>query len=136
MIPPGRTGQSQICANSQKIHDLAINSVIYSKLSLTFEQLEDIDAVIEELELKFLEIPRPALLLAGKVFAQYRRQGVVKMNVLSDYFAGAHVAVMGYAILTRDNRRYCGYFASVELVSPTEKSKIQAIGITLNEAAR
>lgn len=107
-----------------KIHDLAINPIIYSELSLTFEQVEDLDDVIEELELKFLEIPRPALFLAGKAFVRYRRQGGVKTNVLSDFFIGAHAAVMGCAILTRDSQRYRGYFPSIGLVTPAEQSKI------------
>lgn len=110
---------AQLRAQS-RIHDLAINPVIYSELSLTFERVEDLDGVIEELELKFLEIPRPALFIAGKAFVHYRRQGGVKTNVLSDFFIGAHAAVTGYAILTRDSRRYRGYFPSVELATPTE----------------
>lgn len=105
-----------------KIHDLVINPVIYSELSLTFEQIEDLDAVIEELELKFLELPRPALFLAGKAFVRYRRQGGVKTNVLSDFFIGAHAAVIECAILTRDNRRYRGYFPFVGLLTPTEEA--------------
>ena len=107
-----------------KIHDLAINLIIYSELSLTFERVEDLDAVIGELELKFLEIPRPALFLAGKAFVRYRRQGGVKINVLSDFFIGAHAAVLECAILTRDSRRYRSYFPTLELVTPAEQSNM------------
>lgn len=101
-----------------KIHELAINPVIYSELSLTFERVEDLDAVLTELELKFLEIPHPALFVAGKAFVRYRRQGGVKHNVLADFFIGAHAAVADCSILTRDTRRYRGYFPSIELVAP------------------
>jgi hypothetical protein len=101
-----------------KIHDLAINPVIYSELSLTFARVEDLDSTLGELELKFLEIPRAALFLAGKAFVRYRRQGGKKNNVLADFFIGAHAAVMGCPVLTRDSRRYRGYFPSVELVLP------------------
>ena len=101
-----------------KIHDLAINPVIYSELSLTFERVEDLDSTLGELELKFLEIPRAALFLAGKAFVRYRRQGGKKNNVLADFFIGAHAAVMGCPVLTRDSRRYRGYFPSVDLVLP------------------
>lgn len=101
-----------------KIHDLAINPVIYSELSLTFERVEDLDSTLGELELKFLEIPRAALFLAGKAFVRYRRQGGKKNNVLADFFIGAHAAVAGCPVLTRDSRRYRGYFPSVELVLP------------------
>lgn len=101
-----------------KIHELAINPAIYAELSLTFDRVEDLDSVIADLELRFLEIPRAALFLAGKAFVRYRRQGGTKNNVLSDFFIGAHAAVTECAILTRDIRRYRGYFPSVTLISP------------------
>lgn len=101
-----------------KIDELAINPIIYAELSLTFEAVEDLDAVVAELELKFLEVPRPALFLAGKAFARYRGQGGVKTNVLADFLIGAHAAVTGCRILTRDTRRYLGYFPTVDLIAP------------------
>ena len=101
-----------------KIHALAINPVIYAELSLTFDAVETLDTVISDLELKFMDIPRPALFLAGKAFIRYRKQGGVKTNVLSDFFIGAQAAVMDCAILTRDTRRYRSYFPTVELVAP------------------
>lgn len=101
-----------------KVHELAINPVIYAELSLTFEAVEDLDAVVAELDLKFLEVPRPALFLAGKAFVRYREQGGVKTNVLADFLIGAHAAVTGCRILTRDTRRYLGYFPTVDLIAP------------------
>jgi len=108
-----------------KIHDLAINPVIYAELSVTFDAVETLDAVISDLKLRFMDIPRPALFLAGKAFIRYRKQGGVKTNVLSDFFIGAQAAVMDCAVLTRDTGRYRSYFPSVELVTPpiTKKGK-------------
>ena len=65
-----------------------------------------------------LEVPRPALFLAGKAFVRYRRQGGIKNNVLADFFIGAHAAVSRYPVLTRDSRRYGAYFPSVTLITP------------------
>ena len=65
-----------------------------------------------------VDIPRPALFLAGKAFIRYRRQGGTRTNVLGDFFIGAHAAVSGHAVLTRDTRRYASYFPSVVMVSP------------------
>lgn len=101
-----------------KIHKLAINPIIYAELSLTFSTAEALDRAIEDLDLTMVAIPRPALFLAGKAFIRYRRQGGTKTNVLGDFFIGAHAAVAGYAVLTRDTRRYASYFPSVGLVSP------------------
>jgi predicted nucleic acid-binding protein len=42
----------------------------------------------------------------------------VKNNVLGDFFIGAHAAVIGLPVLTRDTRRYKNYFPSVRLVAP------------------
>jgi hypothetical protein len=71
--------------------------------------------------LQLLEIPKPALFLAGKAFVQYRRSGGVKNNVLGDFFIGAHAAVSSLPVLTRDARRYKNYFPSVKLVTPDAK---------------
>jgi len=107
----------QMRAQSQ-IHELAINPVIYAELSLAFSTVEALDETITDLGLAFLELPRPALFLAGKAFARYRKQGGAKHNVLADFFIGAHAAVSGALLLTRDARRYRNYFPSVELITP------------------
>lgn len=101
-----------------RIHRLAINPVIYAELSAAFDSVEALDQVVGELGLVLLEIPRPALFLAGKAFVRYRRAGGAKHSVLGDFFIGAHAAVAGYPILTRDTRRYDTYFAGVRLIAP------------------
>ncbi|MDP2785134.1 MAG: type II toxin-antitoxin system VapC family toxin [Sulfurimicrobium sp.] len=101
-----------------KIHRLAINPIIYSELSLTFSTVEVLDKTLDDLGLVMIEIPRPALFLAGKAFVRYRRQGGQKSNVLADFFIGAHAAVSGYPLLTRDTRRYAAYFPGVALIAP------------------
>lgn len=101
-----------------KIHRLAINPIIYSELSLTFSTVEALDRIIDDLGLAMIELPRPALFLAGKAFVRYRRQGGTKNSVLADFFIGAHAAVSRYPLLTRDTRRYNSYFADVKLIAP------------------
>jgi len=108
---------TQLQAQS-KVHRLVINPIIYSELSLTFSTFEVLDQVLDGMELPMLEIPKPALFLAGKAFVQYRHSGGVKNNVLSDFFIGAHAAVSGLPVLTRDSRRYKNYFPHVRLVAP------------------
>ena len=101
-----------------KIHRLAINPIIYAELSLTFSTVEALDKTIKELGLVLIEVPCPALFLAGKAFVRYRRQGGTNGNVLGDFFIGAHAAVAGHPVLTRDPRRYTAYFPSVTLIAP------------------
>ncbi len=108
---------AQLRAQAQ-IHRLCINPVIYAELSLTFNTVEALDETLAGLRIPVIDIPRPALFLAGKAFVQYRQQGGTKANVLADFFIGAHAAVAGWPVLTRDVRRYAGYFPTVALVSP------------------
>lgn len=97
---------------------LAINAVIYSELSIAFERIEDLEAVVSEASLSVEPIPREALFLAGKSFLSYRRRQGTKQSVLPDFYIGAHAAVGGFTILTRDVARYRSYFPTVTLIAP------------------
>ena len=85
---------------------------------MTFDSVEALDDLVASMGLTLKELPRPALFLAGKAFLKYRRAGRNKNNVLADFFVGAHAAVLGCAILTRDSSRYRNYFPGVMLVVP------------------
>ena len=111
---------AQLRAQSQ-IHRLIINPIIYAELSLTFSSVEALDRVLAGMVLPVVEVPKPALFLAGKAFVQYRRRGGQKSNVLADFFIGAHAAVAQLPVLTRDAQRYQSYFPSVRLVTPEMK---------------
>jgi predicted nucleic acid-binding protein len=109
---------AQLRAQSQ-VHELAINPIIYAELSLNYESIETLDKRAADLELRLLELPRAALFLAARAFRKYRRVGGSKTGVLPDFFIGAHAAVLGCAIVTRDAARYRSYFPTVELVTPS-----------------
>jgi predicted nucleic acid-binding protein len=104
------------------VHPLAINGVIYSEISTAFGSISQLERTIDDLGLRVLEIPRPALFLAGKAFLQYRRQGGAKQSILADFMVGAHAAVAGVPVLTRDGQRYRSYFPTVEVISPDRAS--------------
>jgi predicted nucleic acid-binding protein len=97
---------------------LAINPIIYSELSIAFDRIEELEAVITEASLAVEPIPREALFLAGKVFLNYRRSRGTKHSVLPDFCIGAHAAVMQWPILTRDAARFRTYFPTVTLITP------------------
>ena len=101
---------------SWSMHQL--QPLISAELSTTFESVDALDGVIQPMGLKYQELPRPALFLASMAFVQYRRSRGTKHNVLPDFFIGAHAAVHGWAILTRDSRRYRNYFPHVPLITP------------------
>ena len=100
------------------VHELVINPVIYAEMSLSFSTIEALDAVVARMELTLQEIPKPALFLAAKAFAQYRRRGGTKVQVLPDFFIGAHAAVRGWPLLTRDAARLRSYFPSLDVLAP------------------
>ena len=97
---------------------LVINPVIYAELSVRFERIEQLESVLEEAGLVVQPIPREALFLAGKAFLNYRQAGGSKTGVLPDFFIGAHAAIAGERLITRDRTRYARYFLTVDLISP------------------
>ena len=101
-----------------KLHALAINPVIYAEMSLSFSTLEALDDVVLTMALEVREIPRPALFLAAKAYAQYRRRGGNKGQVLPAFFIGAHAAVEGWPLLTRDASRFRTHFPTLEVMTP------------------
>ena len=100
------------------IHQLAINPIIYAEISLSFSTLEGLDSAVSTLALELREIPRPALFLAAKAYAQYRKRGGSKLQVLPDFYIGAHAAVESWPLLTRDASRFRTYFPTLEVVAP------------------
>jgi len=97
---------------------LLFNEAVYAEVSVGFATIERLDSVLSAGGLTFSPSPREALFLAGKVFQRYRASGGSRTGVLPDFFIGAHAAVSGLALLTRDVRRYRTYFPGVELIAP------------------
>lgn len=77
-----------------------------------------LDEFIAKAGLEMLDLPQPALFLAGKAFSQYRRAGGTRSGVLPDFFIGAHAAISRLPLLTRDEGRYRTYFPTVQLIAP------------------
>jgi len=116
---PAWSGWSQGQLRSLSLlHELVIDPVIYAEISVSFTTPGLLDKRVDELGLKVLNLTRPAAFLAGKAYAKYRRLGGTRSNVLADFFIGAHAAVLGCELLTRDARRYAAYFPSVGLIHP------------------
>jgi predicted nucleic acid-binding protein len=97
---------------------LLVNPVVYAELSGGFDRAEEVDVALVKAGVQLVEVPRPALFLAGKAFQTYRARGGLKTGVLPDFFIGAHAVVEGLSLLTRDARRYRGYFPTITLITP------------------
>jgi hypothetical protein len=97
---------------------LVINPVVYAEVSVRYSRIEDLDAVLPKAMFDREAIPYEAAFLAGKSFLAYRRHGGTKRSPLPDFFIGAHAAVAGYRLLTRDAARYRTYFPRLPLIAP------------------
>ncbi|RUW31438.1 type II toxin-antitoxin system VapC family toxin [Mesorhizobium sp. M1E.F.Ca.ET.041.01.1.1] len=97
---------------------LSINDAVYAELAVRYDRIEDLDAFLDEAGLEIAAMPRAALFLAGKVFTRYRKAGGSRTGVLPDFFIGAHAAVSGLPLFTRDAGRYRTYFPSLKLITP------------------
>jgi hypothetical protein len=99
-------------------HLLVINPIIYAEVSIGFERIEELDAALPENMVERRPIPLEAAFLAGKCFLKYRQRGGQKRSTLPDFFIGAHAAVSGLSLMTRDDTRYRSYFPGVKLICP------------------
>jgi len=97
---------------------LIINPIVYAEISITFASIDDVESFLSHSPFEREDLPFEAAFLAGKAFAAYRRRGGDRTSLLPDFLIGAHAAVRGYRILTRDDHRYRGYFPSVKLITP------------------
>ena len=95
-----------------------INDIVYAELSVRFARIEELDTLVSDAGLVIAPMPRPALFLAAKVFQRYRAAGGTRSGVLPDFFIGAHAAVTGLPLLTRDVQRIRTYYPGVRLISP------------------
>jgi len=97
---------------------LVVTPLIYAEVSIAYRKIEDVEAVLPSDVFRREALPYEAAFLAGKAFLQYRKRGGARRAPLPDFYIGAHAAVAGFRLLTRDDTRYRTYFPSVELISP------------------
>jgi predicted nucleic acid-binding protein len=99
---------------------LVINPIIYAEISIGFDRVEELDEALDEDSFLRHPLPWEAAFLAGKCFLEYRRRGGSRRSPLPDFYIGAHAAVAGLPLLTRDARRYRTYFSGLQILSPPE----------------
>ena len=97
---------------------LVINPIVYGEVSIRFTRVEDLDAALPPESFRRDALPWAAAFLAGKCFVRYRRAGGGRRSPLPDFYIGAHAAVSGMTLLTRDGRRYRSYFPTVDVIAP------------------
>ena len=97
---------------------LGINLLVYSEISRDFSAKSSVDAFISDLGLQIDPLSPDIAFAAATAHASYRQSGGLRGATLPDFFIGAHAAVKGYPLLTRDAKRIRTYFPSVTLITP------------------
>jgi predicted nucleic acid-binding protein len=97
---------------------LIINPIIYAEVSIHFLRIEDLDIALPRDRFVREPVPFAAAFLAGKVFLECRRRGGPRPSPLPDFFIGAHAAVAGHRLLTRDPTRFRAHFPKLRLITP------------------
>jgi predicted nucleic acid-binding protein len=97
---------------------LVINAIVYAEVSIGFATIEDLDDALPPEVFARERLPYEAAFLAGKAFLAYRRRGGARSVPLPDFYIGAHAAISGHQVLTRDANRYRSYFPTVRLLTP------------------
>jgi predicted nucleic acid-binding protein len=113
------------CAWSEKVladaadsDEVAINPIIYAEIAFGFATMTDLDHHFGADAFRRLPLPYEAGFVAGRAFVEYRKRGGMRTSPLPDFYIGAHAAVAGLKLLTRDVRRYTSYFPKLRLISP------------------
>jgi len=109
---------ASMLASSAETGSLVINPIIYAEVSVGFNDIDEVEDALPADYFVRADLPWEAAFLAGRCFEQYRRRGGTKRSPLPDFFIGAHAAVTGMTLLTRDARRYRTYFPKLRIIAP------------------
>lgn len=109
---------SQSLAAAAERYALVINSLVYAEVSVGFSSIEQLEQSLPSELFRREPLPYEAAFLAGKAFLLYRKRRGAKTTPLPDFYIGAHAAVAGHRLLTRDAARYRTYFPTVEIIAP------------------
>ena len=96
---------------------LVINPVIFAEVAAFVTTLEELDELLPVALFRRDELPWEASFLAGRAFRRYRQAKGSKNRMLADFLVGAHAAVSGFALITRD-KGYGTYF-TIEVLDPS-----------------
>jgi predicted nucleic acid-binding protein len=113
-----RDWSSQAITRAAETSILVINAIIYAEVSVGFIGIEDVNDALPPATFAREAIPYEGAFLAGKAYLSYRRRGGTRTSPLPDFFIGAHAAVAGHQLITRDATRFRSYFPNLGLISP------------------
>jgi len=109
---------SAMLADAAERGRIVINPIVFAEVSVRYERIEALNEALPAHYFLRAPLPWEAAFVAAKAFDRYKRRGGSKRSPLPDFFIGAHAAVTGMTLLTRDPRRYRAYFPKLKIISP------------------
>jgi predicted nucleic acid-binding protein len=97
---------------------VVINPVIYAEMAAGYPLESALEQALSPSRFVREDLPWEAAFAAGHAFLAYRYDGGPKRSPLPDFYIGAHAAVRGYSLLTRDQARYRAYFPMLRIIAP------------------
>jgi len=97
---------------------LVINPIVYAEVAARFTRIEDLEDALPHEYYERRQLPWEAAFLAGQCFMKYRRRGGSRRSPLPDFYIGAHAAIEGLTLLTRDAKRYRTSFPALRIIAP------------------
>jgi predicted nucleic acid-binding protein len=98
--------------------EVAINQVVYAEVAVGFATLERLERTLQDVGVVRLSVPWAACWQAARAFRAYRERGGTRTTPLPDFFIGAHAAVAGLPLLTRDPGKVRMYFPDAQVLAP------------------
>jgi predicted nucleic acid-binding protein len=111
---------AQEIAAAVDVGRVVINPLIYAEISVGYQTVEELEELLPAADYTREPLPYLAGFAAGKALVRHRRGGGEKRSPMPDFYIGAHAAVMGYRLLTRDVRRYRTYFPTIDIIAPPQ----------------
>lgn len=95
-----------------------INPIVVGEISPRFSAFADLVGVLETFAIPVRDITLEVSWRAGRAHLEWIRNGGRRGSLLPDLLIGAHAAVEGAQVLTRDPRRFRTYFPELDLILP------------------
>lgn len=112
----GQWSEAQLLAAARR-GALVVNAVVLAEIAPRFSRIEELRGALPSM-VTIEPIPFTASFLAGHAHANYRRSGGARQAILPDFLIGAHAAITGRPLLTRDPRRVATYIPGAKLIAP------------------
>lgn len=98
--------------------DLLMNVVVSAEVAYGFRSEAAFLRFVSNVPIVSEAIPGEAGWRAAEAHKLYRARGGTRERTLPDFLIGAHAAIRGYRILTRDPSGYRAYFPGLDIIAP------------------